>query len=561
MAATLTAIFRRDGEPDHLADPKTLQEWLTNQPQNDDLALQEAMVRLLEEMGARHAKVTVARTRAVLDLDRHSIPVQGRLVKQYLHPALSELVRQRLWHANEDLARWFAYSFEILFAAISEFRFSARGKSLLPAVASRMFHYRGEQAKQGLFRYERWIPGRWKGLHDAYAETVERRIARHRYSPEPGGEEYSAEEEYLQVMLLQRVNSGNFSPAQIDVIAAWLRGCAHLLKLSPAPLEGDGFWLDLGLGDGLLARKPANPQGAVLYLDIGPLHAEMERGQVELAALAERAPSPAQQQDAAVRLGLLQRIDPLLRPRAKPVERRGQRMPTDQAVAVAVGLSEIAAALHSTVIDDVAPEKTRAGTRKRGGAKVEPAAAVGAMTSPASGVVEYAGAIAQGPSGWRMHDSSESGCCLVSNVQEGRQRLGGVLGIQEEGDERWKIGLVRRLKKLAGGRIEAGVEFIALQSFLIEPMAIASRDSGYTVDGIEVGADARGFDALYLPPSGERGTEPLRSMLVPAAEHSAGRRLALTIGSTAYTVELTTPIERGKDWVWTRFAVVTRTEG
>ena len=46
MATTIIGIFRRDGEPDHLADTKALAAWLAEQPANDDLGLQEAMIRL-----------------------------------------------------------------------------------------------------------------------------------------------------------------------------------------------------------------------------------------------------------------------------------------------------------------------------------------------------------------------------------------------------------------------------------------------------------------------------------------------------------------------------------
>jgi hypothetical protein len=32
------------------------------------------------------------------------------------------------------------------------------------------------------------------------------------------------------------------------------------------------------------------------------------------------------------------------------------------------------------------------------------------------------------------------------------------------------------------------------------------------------------------------------------------------MGATAYTVELAAPLERGKDWVWTRFGVISRVD-
>jgi hypothetical protein len=561
MAATIIGLFKGNGDDDPLADPKALETWQSEQPTNDDLGLQEAMIRLLEDVGARQPKVTPARVQAVLELDRHSLLIQSRLLKQYLHPALSDLVRQRLWHANDDLARWFAYMYEHMFAGLNEFFLKSRAKALAPAVASRMFHYRGVQAKQGQFRYERWIPGRWKALHDAFAEAIERDVARVPYSPNPQAfpdQQYSAEEEYLQILLLQRVNSGNLTAAQVEVLASWLKGRVHLIALAPPPLEGDGFWIDLGLGDGLLLKKPLTPQGPVLYLDVKALHAEIAKDQAELAVLATDVPASPQQFDSANRLALLKRIDPLLRPTAAPIERRGQRIATDRAVSVAVGLAEIAAALHSSRTDNQLAE---ASERYRGGQGARRSVGTGTGNGhpPADAdVIEYH-SIDAVQAGWRMHDQSDSGCRLVSLSNEAaRQKLGGVLGILDEADDRWKIGIVRRLKKLAGGRLELGIELIALHSVLISPRQLNGRDSGYSVDGIDIHAGKRGFDALYLPPNSTSRDGPRRSMLVPAADYGEGQRFQIQLGSTSYTVEFALPIERAKDWVWTRFAVLSR---
>jgi hypothetical protein len=505
-------------------------------------------------MAARQPRVTPARVRAVHELDRRSTPLQAQLLRQYLHPTLSDPVRQRLWHASEDLARWLAYTYETMFGGLQAFFLTPKARGLMPGVASRMFHYRGLQAKLGYFRYERWIPGRWKALHRLYAEAIEHKVARVPFSPDanaPAEHRHTAEEEYLLILLLHRVNNGNLAASQVEVVASWLRTYAHRLALAPPPLEGDGFWLDLGLGDGLLVTKPRNPEGPLLYLDIAPLLADMEKGLSELEALASADASEDARKESAARLALLRRIGPLLRPHATPIARRGERVPTDRGVSVAVGLAEIAAALHASreEIKKGARDDKRRGGRGHRSERGEPAVHV----------IEYGSGDPASRPGWRMHDVSDSGCRLVSDAQEAsRQRLGGILGMQEDGDDRWKVGIIRRLKKLAGGRIEAGVEIIGLHSLLISPRPVRARDTGYSVDGIDVSTDARGFDALYLPPStGGRG-DPLRSMLVPASEYGDRRQLHIALGTTSYTVELSQTLERGKDWVWTRFAVLER---
>jgi len=554
MTNTIIDLFRRDGDEDVLADPRAFSDWLGRQPKNDDLGLQEALIQLLEDMAARQPRVTPARVRAVHELDCLSMSLQTRLVQQYLHPALSDSVRQRLWHANEDMARWLSYTYETMFTALQAFFLATKARGVMPGVASRMFHYRGLQAKLGYFRYERWIPGRWKALHGLYAEAIEHNVARVPFSPDPLAgvdDRYSAEEEYLLILLLHRVNSGNLAASQVEAVGRFLRKCVHHLALAPAPLEGDGFWLDLGLGDGLLVAKPRNPENALLYLDVVPLAADVQRELAELQALVAGDGPDDVRTDAAARLALLRRLEPLLRPRATPIARRGERIPTDRSVSVAVGLAEIAAALHASRVES-GRDSRHAKRRPAGGKRRE-------HDEPEVDVIEYRSPDPAARAGWRMHDISESGCRLVSDAQEAsRQRLSGILGIQEDGDDRWKVGIIRRLKKLAGGRVEAGVEIISLHSLLISPRPVHARDTGYSVDGIDVSAEGRGFDALYLPPStGGRG-DPLRSMLVPAIEYGDRRQLYIALGTTSYTVELSQTLERAKDWVWTRFTVLER---
>ena len=554
MANTSLGLFKTRSGEDALADVSSLALWLEKQPVNDYLGTQEAMVRLLEDMAARQPKVTSNRVQAVLELDRVSTPVQARLLKQYLQPSLSDAVRQRLWHASDDLARWFAYTYEQHFEALHEFFRSQKARGLLPGVAARMFYYRGQQAKNLLFRYERWMPGRWKGLHAAYATTRDRSLARVRFAlaPEdPAAEHCTAEHEYLQILLMQRVNTGNLGAQQIEMAACWLRSWVSGLTLAEPPLEGAGLWLDLGLGDGLLAKKPQTAAGQLLYLDIAPLQKEIGDGMVELSVQLQDAGSPAARAVVKERLTLLQRLEQLWRPKPRPTERRGVRVQTDRPVHCAAGLVEIAAAMHSG--DATNAEFYRRFRRH------DPVEIAGGRERPAFGSADP-GAIDfddEDAKGWRMHDSSESGCRLVSASREAaQQKLGSLLGIQEQGDARWVIGVVRRLKKFSGGQTELGVEFIARNAMQIAPRAVASRDTGYSVDGIDVSAEGTGFAALYLPPMESPGRAPRRSMLVPVSEYGERRRFLLSVDDNVCTIEFTTPLERTKEWVWSGFEIV-----
>jgi len=135
-------------------------------------------------------------------------------------PSLSDEVRQQLWHARNDLARWFGYAYEQMYEAIRNQEDRSKYRGLLHGLFARMFFYRGVQAKQGLFRYEQWIPAKLKFLHAAYKEALELGVASEMFAITPNmtlSEQCSPEQEYIQFLLMQRVNTGNLSVPQIDL--------------------------------------------------------------------------------------------------------------------------------------------------------------------------------------------------------------------------------------------------------------------------------------------------------------------------------------------------------
>ena len=549
MANTLLGLFRTSAGEDPLTDAKALDTWFRKQPANDYLATSEAMVRVLEDVGARQPKVTASRVLAVLELDRLSTAIHARLLKQYLQPNLSDQIRQRLWHALDDLARWFAYTYENLFEAM----LGQRTNGQMAGVVTRMFYYRSQQAKNALFRYERWIPGKWKGLHAAYSAALERGIVQLPFALSGDAsplDHTSAEQEYALILLLQRTNTGNLSAVQIERATQWLRKWTPVLKLSepPAEAQGEGFWLDLGLGDGLLVRKPQSAQGRLLYLDAAPLQREIGDALVELTLFIQRGGAQEKQDEAGERLALLQRLGSLWRPQAKQTERRGIRVQADRPIQVAAGMVEIAAALRGT------GSEMSLYRRFRYGDPVEVASGHVQPGQPEASAIEFEH---QSARAWRMQDASESGVKLVSQSAEAaQQKLGSLIAILDEGQTRWKIGVVRRLKKFTGGHTELGVEIIAHHSLLISPKPIASRNTGYSVDGVDVSVENKNIDALYLPPANTPGRSPVRSIVVPAPEFGERRRFLLNFEDKAYTIEFSAPLERTKEWVWSGFEVI-----
>lgn len=555
MASSFFGIFRSANPDDPLDSVKSVQTWAAALPANDPVGALEAIVHVLETVGTTRPEVNANRLPALIALDRLSLPMQAEVQNEYRLPALSAEVRRRLWHTGNDLARWFAYAYEQIYGAARAHEDGKKPRLPLYALFSRMFYYRGVQAKLGLFHYESWIPGSWKFLHNAYQEARAQNVATEPFSlVESAGlaERFSAEHEFLQILLLQRVNSGNLTADQVEGAAQWLRSWVQALKLSEPPIEGDGYWLDLGQGEGLLASRPAKPAGELLYLDIAPLRKLLGALIVRLGEhLAPNGERSAQHSLRVMeeQLKLAMSLDQLWRPHAPQHARRGERSPARRSVVVAAGWAAIVAAMasgrrpdasHQYSFDDATNLAVHGHLRNVQGDR-------------------YGTTIQRNPDrkGWQVHDTSESGLRILSSTREAqKQQVGTLLALQVDTDTRWQIGIVRRLRRRTAEHTELGVEVIARQASAIMVVPTPSRTSGYSVDGIDSGSGSSGFYALDLPPQQHARFPPVRTIVLPAAEYIPGRSLSITVAGNAREIRLFAPLEQTRDWVWTAFEVM-----
>ena len=147
-----------------------------------------------------------------------------------------------------------------------------RWRAVLPWVLVRLAHYKGLDGKFRLFRYSHWIPAQWREFHELYEFARMRGWQREQLVfgagafAKPG---VSFEQEYLKSLLLMRLDSGNFTPDQVEWVARQLEDWTPSLTLTPPPGEGAGFFVDLTGTQGLRRRDRATAGGRVLFLDAG----------------------------------------------------------------------------------------------------------------------------------------------------------------------------------------------------------------------------------------------------------------------------------------------------
>jgi hypothetical protein len=99
--------------------------------------------------------------------------------------------------------------------------------------------------------------------------------------------------------------------------------------------------------------------------------------------------------------------------------------------------------------------------------------------------------------------------------------------------------------------VEIGVEYLGREPRFVKLVT----DSDVPVAEAPNGA-SRCFAALYLPPSAEYPTMPIKTLLLPANDFRTDSDVTLLSSSATYRMRLSQPIQQQYEYVWTSFALV-----
>src|SRR6266704_5215108 len=234
---------------DPLRGGKSATHWVAALPSGDPLELQSEVLELVASFPGGRRRIGPAQAEALLRVDARCEPIISHLTAQYTaNYQRSSSVETRLWHGVFDLVKAFTAAYQAALKAGYAAGEQKRWKTVLPRVLVRLAHYKAIDGKFRLFRYGHWIPAQWRELHELYE------FARMRgWQREPlalseeglGRTATSVEQEYIRSLMLMRLDSGNFTPDQVDWVARALEEWVAPLSLSPPPGTGANFYVDL----------------------------------------------------------------------------------------------------------------------------------------------------------------------------------------------------------------------------------------------------------------------------------------------------------------------------
>ena len=544
---------------DPLATAKSASAWLRQLPALDVIGRQQQVTDALDAMRKAHPAFDTARVNALQFVDAALGADRRQLIKQYVENAESSpKLAERIWQALWELSQAFMLAYQAALESALREASNARWKALLPLLFVRLVHFHGTDAKLRVFKYERWIPAKWMELHRIYLRACELGCDREAVvlpAAGPDAQAWSVEQEYLYVLLVHQLNTGNLGPAEVDWASSQLRAWSRRLTLEQIPKSVEGFFVDLAGRSGLL-RRNGNDRGSVLrYVDTTPLADALDRAVAALRGveMTDQGPVAAINQQ---RLTVLHKIRPAVSPSLLANLRRDPRTTVAVSARVRIGLSRIC--------QDLAARAAGEGFAETGSEQIEVFPVAGAPRSKRKSQVEDDSLAASLSSWsdpvWEIKDRSVAGLRIAATGGIGQSlSLGALVAVRQSDVDAWLLGVVRRLNKVSNEEVEAGVNIIAER---MVPVTLAakrrpSENMGYVVDGLDLSTMGERFEGLYLPPP-SRPDKPLtvKTVIVPNSEYAEGRNLLLTTANSVYTVAMRHLVEQRPEWSWVTIQII-----
>ncbi len=538
MHEPVVAWLRSFGDP--LRNTKAAAQWIAALPTTDAMAIQKEALELVTKFPGARRVAGPAQAEALLRIDARLEPVLSQLSAQYTtNYQKSTAVETRLWHGVFDLVKAFVAAYSAALRAGYPRADQKRWRDLLPWVLVRLVHYKGTDGKFRLFRYSQWIPAQWREFHELYEFARMRGWQREQLAYAEGmfsKAGVSVEQEYLKSLLLMRLDSGNFTPDQVEWVAKQVDGWSASLTLVPAPGPAGSLFVDLTGSQGLRRQDRAPAGGRVLFVDVGPIYAQIVERMRWLPEHDDETPKPDDLPPREQRL-LLMRLASLFGPDAIARSPRAARYSAEGEVRVVLGLGPLTRAVAE--IDRLPDAARTPGVAASYDEITE-------MISPNAGPETIAKRIRG--SIWQIEDRSDTGCRLTAPEKEAPTKLGEILTIKE--GDLWALAVVRRMQRRQQNETTVGVEIIGRRL-----VRVLLRNWVTPSDAGRASAD-RPFFGIYLPAHPENRQMAQRSLIGPDERFVTGGMVELDTGSARYLIRFTQTLERQPGWAWTLFSAV-----
>ncbi len=430
-----------------------------------------------------------------------------------------------------------------------------------PRLLAQIFQHRKVELLLRFFRYKKRSSGLWQQLNLMYREAIDRTLPDAAESTRQAANEL--EQHYLQALLLDVMNTGQFSPREALWAYRWFaRWCSEsVLRLTrvrgdDAP-DARGFVIDLDGAEGL--QRPAGLGRNLLHFDSSPIRALIDAEMAALAkdtALSHRT-APAER---AGQRALLTRLATLLAPVHIEIPRRAERAPVAFTVQATAGFAFIVEELRRSgqaraVGNSGSVADGESTISPFGRSTISPLFAAGGQAGQA--IFSIADQLNAIPQIWQVKDRSDTGCRMRGQIDNMNRVIpGSLIALRDSEGASWTVSVVRWFRRLMVDHVEIGVEYLGRKPRFIKLVAEGEPDADLDFGQKPV---PRCFAALYLPPSAQYPPLPIKTILLPACEFRRGGEFTLLSSSATYRMRLNEAIQQQFEYVLTSFSIIDKT--
>jgi hypothetical protein len=418
---------------------------------------------------------------------------------------------------------------------------------LLQRLIGFALYHQGAAMKWCFFRHEPLPNSAWPPMHALYRFAEQAGFATFpmRLFDDESGHRTCLQALYLRSLLLDVLNTGGLSNAQVELADGWLADWASDYALDSSYLAAThALFVDLDAASGLQIATGIADLPSFRYLRVDRLPEQLEEARVALragrATSARAATSEFPVEEQVGLLNLIERLyQNLLQASATKIEQRTE---------VANLLAEVRLGFASARIAVAGNEQGGPGTAdqtpmKFGGVELTLAPAAATPGKENEGAAE---------AHWKVRDMSSKGFgLLIGSEKAERIGTGELIAVKPDGFAHWTMGVVvRKITQRESGETLLGVEILC-----VRPLAVLLSRYSRT-DDAEPDPALAPIGALYLPGRDADGTSDI--LLLPAGDFALKTSFSLATRAARFRVRINRVLRKGGNWIGLRFEVIGR---
>ena len=555
---------------DCLSNEQVALAWLARNYHGSPTVLAQLVTQELISLAESRERINGNSLAAVYAVDRNLFKLRKYLVNQYLSGySISSEMESRLYTTMHKLAEAFIQVYSAHLNRLPYLLSNKKWQREFPLVLLRSIYYRGLIAKFSHYRFEQPVPDNWQQLHLLFAQARARNLEDvEQANFEFPEQKTTLSKEYLQPLLLQLANSGDFAPNEIEWIAYLIDKSSRRLELTLEPANEEGFIVDLTSMEGMRRRHDTTQGqgGEFLFLDTMPLYARLQRRRKHTM---EELKTPLAQEAllrARTKLKILTKLLVSFAPHFAPFPRSGQRHSQYVRAHSLLRFKPICEALARSTVQENKPWMIAGNYTYTNSAMFRTYGFVDQLADKIKSGKELERPPSTIGEPCRILDRSETGFrVLLRASQIASKDLGGIVAlneIQAEVQQDWQLGIVRRIKKLDAKQAEIGVEKIAknpskaiLQAQ--RPDRESLRNPSRQVSTLPAGNRYEGLCFDYVP--SKSATHLSKSIIIPRAEYKLGQLTSFQQDGYTAMLMFRRLLSQHNDWVWVMADVLTET--